>query len=106
DLSPDDHRALHDLTSRLVAALVRTKDGGAWTCRLCDLDACGRPAGRCPAANAAAERFGVRPPGTSPALSRGRAYSGARLALGGARVHTELVALSSRRRCALPSRPG
>ena len=64
DLSPDDHQALHDLTSRLMAALVRTKDGGAWTCRLCDLDACGRPAGRCPAANAAAERFGTRPPGT------------------------------------------
>ena len=44
-----------------MAALVRTKDGGAWTCRLCDLDACGRPAGRCPAANAAAELHRTTP---------------------------------------------
>jgi MarR family transcriptional regulator, negative regulator of the multidrug operon emrRAB len=27
---------------------------GAWLCRLCDFAACGRPDGRCPAANAAA----------------------------------------------------
>jgi DNA-binding MarR family transcriptional regulator len=28
-------------------------DGTAWICRLCDLGACGRADGRCPAANAA-----------------------------------------------------
>jgi DNA-binding MarR family transcriptional regulator len=62
DLAPDQRRALHGLVSSLMAALVRTKESGAWTCRLCDLRACGRPAGRCPAANAAAARFGP-PPG-------------------------------------------
>jgi DNA-binding MarR family transcriptional regulator len=64
DLNPDERRALHGLTGRLMAALVRTKEGGAWTCRLCDLRACGRPAGRCPAARAAAARFGP-PPGSA-----------------------------------------
>jgi DNA-binding MarR family transcriptional regulator len=63
DLAPDEHRTLHGLAGRLMAALVRTKEGGAWTCRLCDLRACGRPAGRCPAATAAAARFG--PPSES-----------------------------------------
>jgi len=61
DLAPEERRALHGLTARLMAAVVRTKEGGAWTCRLCDLRACGRPAGRCPAATAAAARFGPPP---------------------------------------------
>jgi hypothetical protein len=60
-LEPDDHQNLHRLSASLMAALVATKDGGAWTCRLCDLHACGRPAGRCPAANAAAARFAAQP---------------------------------------------
>lgn len=65
--------ALHDVLTRLdpatrsevsrvlgsvLDAAVMTKDGGAWTCRLCDLDACGRGQGICPAANAAERRFG------------------------------------------------
>ena len=33
-----DQAVLHDLLSRLMAGVVRTKDGGAWICRLCDLD--------------------------------------------------------------------
>jgi rubrerythrin len=37
---------------------VRNKDGGAWICRLCDLEACDRAAGRCPTANAAAAKYG------------------------------------------------
>jgi DNA-binding MarR family transcriptional regulator len=58
DVSPGEQTTLHDLAGRLMAAHVRTKERGAWTCRMCDLDACGRPAGLCPAANAAAARFG------------------------------------------------
>jgi len=58
DLSPDERAALHGLSGRLMDALVRTKEGGAWICRLCDLTACGRPDGRCPTANAAAARYG------------------------------------------------
>jgi DNA-binding MarR family transcriptional regulator len=66
DLAPAQQSLLHDLAGRLMAAIVRTKEGGAWTCRLCDLNACGRPAGRCPAANAAAARFGAPPPEPHP----------------------------------------
>jgi hypothetical protein len=35
--------------------LIVTGHGGPWICRLCDVNACGRAAGHCPAANAAAE---------------------------------------------------
>jgi DNA-binding MarR family transcriptional regulator len=50
----------HDLDgvlSRMLAAVVQVKDGGAWICRLCDLAACGRPEGHCPTANAAAVKY-------------------------------------------------
>jgi DNA-binding MarR family transcriptional regulator len=56
DLAPAEREQLHALIGRLMASLVRTKDGGAWICRLCDLDACGRAAGHCPTANAAAAK--------------------------------------------------
>ncbi len=60
DLTPSQRKTLHTLTSRVLATLVRAKvhngrSGAGWTCRLCDLTACGRPDGHCPAANAAAE---------------------------------------------------
>lgn len=57
DLSPAERDTLHGLLGRVMAAVVAGKDGGAWTCRLCDLSACGRDAGECPAANAAAARY-------------------------------------------------
>ena len=41
-----------------MANLVAAKEGGGWICRLCDLQACGRPQGECPAANAARARYG------------------------------------------------
>jgi DNA-binding MarR family transcriptional regulator len=56
-LSPAQHQALHDLMSQIMTNLVRDKESGAWICRLCDLEACGRPSGECPAANAAAARY-------------------------------------------------
>ena len=43
--------------SRIMASVVGSKEGGAWICRLCDPDACGRAAGHCPAANAAAAKY-------------------------------------------------
>jgi DNA-binding MarR family transcriptional regulator len=58
DLSPNQRRALHGLLGKVMAGMVRGKDGGAWICRLCDLPACGRDEGRCPAANAAAVKYG------------------------------------------------
>jgi DNA-binding MarR family transcriptional regulator len=61
DLSPAERQDLHALLSRVMGAIVRTKDGGAWICRLCDLDACGRPTGHCPAARAAAAKYGIQP---------------------------------------------
>jgi DNA-binding MarR family transcriptional regulator len=62
DLSPAERDTLGGLLDRLMAGVVRAKDGGAWICRLCDLVACERSEGRCPAANAAAEKYGVVPP--------------------------------------------
>jgi len=61
DLSPAERHDLHALLSRVMAAIVRAKEGGAWICRLCDLDACGRPAGHCPAATAAAAKYRLQP---------------------------------------------
>jgi DNA-binding MarR family transcriptional regulator len=62
-LSADERARLHALLGRLTANLVCSKDGGAWFCRLCDPVACGRAAGRCPAANAAAAKYGAVLPG-------------------------------------------
>lgn len=56
--SQTERETLHGLLGRVMANVVATKEGGAWICRLCDLRACGRPQGRCPAANAAAARYG------------------------------------------------
>jgi len=66
DLSAAEREMLHALLSRIMASAVRGKEGGAWICRLCDLDACGRASGQCPAANAAALKYpaarGAGPP--------------------------------------------
>lgn len=50
---------LDKLVGALVARRLEARAAGAippggWLCRLCDTVACGRPEGRCPAANAAA----------------------------------------------------
>lgn len=62
DLSPKEQQTLHALLGRVAAAVVRDKESGAWICRLCDLEACGRNAGHCPTANAAAAKYGTPPP--------------------------------------------
>ncbi|MBA3340030.1 MAG: hypothetical protein H0T54_09875 [Geodermatophilaceae bacterium] len=43
----------------LLESVVADKDGGAWTCRLCDLAASERAAGHCPAAHATAAKYGA-----------------------------------------------
>ena len=55
-LEPDDRARLEVLLDRLVAARVAARverrqagDHGPWLCRTCDMTACGRPEGRCPA---------------------------------------------------------
>jgi DNA-binding MarR family transcriptional regulator len=53
-----ERATLRSLLDRIMANVVRDKEGGAWICRMCDLTACGREAGHCPAANAAAVKYG------------------------------------------------
>jgi DNA-binding MarR family transcriptional regulator len=48
---------LHVLLGKVATAVVGAKDGGPWTCRLCDLNACGRSRGDCPTANAAGAKY-------------------------------------------------
>jgi DNA-binding MarR family transcriptional regulator len=67
DLSPAERETLHALLSKVMATVVSSKQGGAWTCRLCDLGACGRASGHCPAADAAAARYGLA---AAPVTSR------------------------------------
>jgi DNA-binding MarR family transcriptional regulator len=57
ELSPAERETLHSLMSRIMAGVVGSKEGGAWICRMCDLDACGRASGHCPAASAAAAKY-------------------------------------------------
>ena len=61
--SADELPAVQVMLARMMRAAVYAKAGGAWICRLCDLTACDRAAGRCPAMTAAIERFGGRPGG-------------------------------------------
>ncbi len=61
-LGDRDRRTLERLVGKLVGACVTERlarrreegEGGAWWCRMCDFAACGRPDGRCPAAQRAA----------------------------------------------------
>jgi DNA-binding MarR family transcriptional regulator len=62
-LSAAEALALGDLLGRVMGQVVLHKEGGAWICRMCELRACGRAAGNCPAANAAAVKYRVTPPG-------------------------------------------
>jgi DNA-binding MarR family transcriptional regulator len=58
-LTGTDRVTLDRLLATIMAGVVRDKDGGAWICRLCDVTACGRAEGRCPAADAAATKYGA-----------------------------------------------
>ena len=56
-LTPDERRTFERLVGKVLDGVVRAKLDEAqdtpWTCRLCNLQACGRDEGACPAANAA-----------------------------------------------------
>ncbi len=56
DLTADEVEQLRAVLGKVAVAVVGGKDGGPWTCRLCDLNACGRHRGDCPVAQAAAAR--------------------------------------------------
>lgn len=60
-LTADQRATLSPVLDALVGVVVADKDGGAWICRLCDLDSCGRATGRCPAATAAAAKYPSAP---------------------------------------------
>lgn len=52
-LDPDEQERLGELLSRILVGLMRTDEGAVrWMCRLCDMDACGWHAGRCPVRSA------------------------------------------------------
>ena len=57
-LGADERRELEELISRMLVGMMRGPGAVRWMCRLCDMTACGRDAGRCPVANAAKERWG------------------------------------------------
>ena len=52
-LSADEVDVLRGLLGTVMANVVHAKEGGAWTCRLCDLTTCRRDHGECPAHQAA-----------------------------------------------------
>ncbi len=73
DLNPAQRETLHELISQIMVTVVTAKSGGAWICRLCDLRACGRAEGLCPAANAAAAKYlGSQRPAPESGSSPGR----------------------------------
>ena len=57
-LSPSEQQQLGELAGKILAGMIRPPGARRWTCRLCDLVACGRPEGRCPVAAAARARYG------------------------------------------------
>jgi DNA-binding MarR family transcriptional regulator len=56
-LDPGEREAFDEMLSRVLVGLIRGRGAVRWMCRLCDMKACGREAGRCPVANAARERY-------------------------------------------------
>jgi DNA-binding MarR family transcriptional regulator len=58
-LTVPEVEALRGLLAKLMTSVVDHKQGGAWTCRLCDLVACRRSEGDCPAYNAGLARYGL-----------------------------------------------
>jgi DNA-binding MarR family transcriptional regulator len=58
-LEPRERAAFDEIVSRVLAGLIRGPGAVRWMCRLCDMSACGRDAGRCPVANAARARYGA-----------------------------------------------
>ena len=93
DLSPAERDDLERLAARVLEGVVRQQararggESTRWICRLCDLQACGRAEGRCPAANAARRR-------------------GAGLAAGAAALRGANCIIEGRERAAVGARAG
>jgi DNA-binding MarR family transcriptional regulator len=66
-LTPSERRQFGELAGKLLVGLIRPPGATRWTCRLCDIVACGRPAGHCPVYEAAKARY----EGPSASTSRG-----------------------------------
>jgi DNA-binding MarR family transcriptional regulator len=64
-LSPAERETLERLAGQVLDGIVREKlsepEPTPWICRLCDLGACGRDEGACPAANAARDELSAHP---------------------------------------------
>jgi DNA-binding MarR family transcriptional regulator len=57
-LDAEEREQLEELVARVIPNMMRGPGATRWLCRLCDMDACGRDEGRCPAASAARARWG------------------------------------------------
>ncbi len=57
-LDEDERAAFAALAGRLLVAMMREPGAVRWTCRLCDVHACGRPDGLCPLEQEARCRHG------------------------------------------------
>jgi DNA-binding MarR family transcriptional regulator len=57
-LDAEEREQFEGLLARVIPKMMRGPGATRWLCRLCDMDACGRDAGRCPAASAARARWG------------------------------------------------
>jgi DNA-binding MarR family transcriptional regulator len=57
-LTPAERQRFGELAGKILAGLIRPPGATRWTCRLCDLVACGRPEGHCPVEVAARVRYG------------------------------------------------
>jgi DNA-binding MarR family transcriptional regulator len=57
-LSAEEGDTLAALAGRMLVGMMREPGATRWICRLCDLGACGRPAGHCPLEQAARARYG------------------------------------------------
>ncbi len=55
-LSAHERQQFGELAGRVLATMIRPSGATRWTCRLCDLTACGRQEGHCPVATAADQR--------------------------------------------------
>jgi DNA-binding MarR family transcriptional regulator len=57
-LTIGERRTLAALVGRILVGMMREPGATRWMCRLCDLSACGRPAGHCPLEREARVRYG------------------------------------------------
>jgi DNA-binding MarR family transcriptional regulator len=57
-LTDDEQQTFAKLVGRVLVGMMREPGATRWMCRLCDLSACGRPAGHCPLEQEARARYG------------------------------------------------